>query len=274
MENRQVIAGSCWTLCKSGNLQKLQHIITQQNINMADFDQLFRTACEYGRLDIAKWLLQIKPDINISADDDEAFQCACGNGHLDVAKWLLQIKPNIDISINNDEAFRYACEDGHLDVAKWLLQIKPNIYISTNNDYAFRWACENGHLHVAKWLLQIKPNIDISINNDEAFRWAYIKGHLDVAQWLCTINSSYQIQTENDKIVSFHVLKQLPIDKTTIISINNIQDKECPICYENTVQKQSNCKHNYCTECIQKHYNNNSSCPICRQQLTTFYNIH
>ena len=128
-------------------------------------------------------------------------------------------------------------------------------------------------MDIAKWLLQIQPNINISAENDEAFRDACENGHLDVAQWLCTINSSYQIQTENNKIVSFHVLKQLPIDKTTIVSINHIEDKTCPICYENSIQLQTNCKHCYCTLCIQKHYNNNSSCPYCKQQITTFYNI-
>jgi hypothetical protein len=34
---------------------------------------------------------------------------------------------------------------------------------------------------------------------------------------LCSINSEYEIQTENDKIVSYQVLKQLPIDKNTIV---------------------------------------------------------
>ena len=143
----------------------------------------------------------------------------------------------------------------------------------SRNEEAFRETCCHGHIHILQWLYQIKPDINISARNDYAFRWACFKEHLDVAQWLCTINSSYQIQTENNKIVSFHVLKQLPIDKTTIVSINHIEDKTCPICYDKTIQLQTNCKHCYCTKCIQKHYKNDSSCPYCRQQISVFYNI-
>ena len=136
-----------------------------------------------------------------------------------------------------------------------------------------RWACENGHLHVAKWLLQIKPNINISAKNEHAFRWACKNGRIHVARWLSTLNSSYQVQIRNNNIISYHIKKQLPIDKTTIISINNIEDTVCPICYEKPINLQSNCKHSYCTECIQKHYKNHSSCPYCRQQISVFYNI-
>ena len=50
-------------------------------------------------------------------------------GHLEVAQWLLTVKPNIDISANNEYAFCCVCEYGHLEVAQWLLSIKPDIYI-------------------------------------------------------------------------------------------------------------------------------------------------
>ena len=68
-------------------------------------------ACTYGHLEIAKWLLSIKSDINISSkkesfDNEKAFQGACSHSYLEVAKWLLSVKPDIDIS----RAFTDACK--------------------------------------------------------------------------------------------------------------------------------------------------------------------
>ena len=59
-----------------------------------------------------------------------SFAEACKTGNIDVAKLLLQLKPNINVSAKNEEAFRYACRNGHLHVAQWLLQLKPDINIS------------------------------------------------------------------------------------------------------------------------------------------------
>ena len=78
----------------------------------------------------------MKPDINISAKDEHSFLLACDYGHLEVAKWLLSVKPDIDIS---NHAFCYACLNGHLEVAKWLQTLKPYLYVIKyyiNGNYA------------------------------------------------------------------------------------------------------------------------------------------
>lgn len=46
---------------------------------------------------------------------------ACYNGHLNVIKYLLEIKLNINISVHNDICFYYACEQGHIDIIKYLI---------------------------------------------------------------------------------------------------------------------------------------------------------
>jgi ankyrin repeat protein len=90
---------------------------------------------------------------------------ACFNGHLELAQWLLLIKPTIDISVDLDCAFRFACINGHLRLAQWLLQVSKErcqlIDISVKNEQAFRWACECGHLEVAQWLQSLKPYLYI-----------------------------------------------------------------------------------------------------------------
>ena len=62
---------------------------------------------------------------------------ACYYGHLEVAQWLLEIKPDIDISARDDIAFCFACHYGHLKVATWLQDLRPWLYkiiIKQNDD--------------------------------------------------------------------------------------------------------------------------------------------
>ena len=47
------------------------------------------------------------PNINISADDEYAFCYACHNGRLEVAKWLLSLKPYLYV-IEYDDNGNYA----------------------------------------------------------------------------------------------------------------------------------------------------------------------
>jgi ankyrin repeat protein len=75
-------------------------------------------------------LLEIKPDdIDISERAFErAFKYACFQGHLQVIKWLLEVKPDIDISVDNDYAFRKASVNENLEIAKLLVELNPDKY--------------------------------------------------------------------------------------------------------------------------------------------------
>ena len=177
--------------CCYGNLNIADLLLrkrdTYQFIDIStDYEYAFRMACENGHLEVAQWLLQVKPNIQVDALNEWAFRNACMMRHLKVAKWLLQVKPDIDISVKNEDAFRLACANGHLEVAKWLLQIKPNIQVDALNEWAFRMACANGHLEIAKllhnWMLIITHNYVT------AFRYACENGHLKVAEWLVKIS--------------------------------------------------------------------------------------
>ncbi len=163
-------------LCKKGDLRgaKREYQLNP-NMNISAFEeQAFCYACEYGRLRVARWLLQISQEkgqsIDISAKNEYAFRYACENGHLHMAQWLLQVSKkrghDINISIFNELAFRMACKNGHLEVAQWLLQIKQDINISADNEYAFWWSCYYEKLHVAQWLQQMKPYLYV-IEYDE-----------------------------------------------------------------------------------------------------------
>lgn len=123
-----------------------------KNKHIINIEYCFCYTCENGLLNIAKFILLLKPNINISADNEYPFCKACQNGYIDVAKWLLSIKPNINISTDNEYSFCLACYNGHLEIAKWLLEIKPTINIYIDDNYSFVHACNNGHIEVAEWL--------------------------------------------------------------------------------------------------------------------------
>ena len=111
---------------------------------MEEINKAFRQACMNGNLELAKWLLKVNPNIDISAKNEHAFRWACMNGHLELAKWLLEINPYIDITSNSNEAFLGACFNGKLNVAQWLSKIMPECYeitevtMNTNNKYIIK----------------------------------------------------------------------------------------------------------------------------------------
>ena len=133
----------------------------------------FRELCRKGDLqEIKKFYFNNPTTINISANSYYAFLISCDYGHLDVVKWLLEnvvkwllknvvkwlleMKPYIDISANDEYAFQTACCYGHLKVVKWLLKVKPNINISVEYECSFHDVCDFEYLKVAKLLLQHK----------------------------------------------------------------------------------------------------------------------
>jgi hypothetical protein len=173
-------------------------VIKFNTSNPIDFQMLFVRVCHRGKLNVAKWLLQINPDIDISAGSESAFRNACYYGHLSVAQWLLEVCPDIDMSVYNEYAFHYACVNGHLLVAQWLLSVKPTINISILEDLTFSNACLSGHLLVAQWLLTVNPDINISKNNEYIFRRVCQYGQLNVAQWLLQVKPDINISAENE----------------------------------------------------------------------------
>jgi competence transcription factor ComK len=68
-------------------------------------------------------------------------------------------------------------------------------------------------------------------------------------------------------------IHKLKINEQHIKSLEEIEDKMCAICFENQITLQTDCNHNYCTNCITEHYKINNSCPYCRSKIQECYQI-
>ena len=93
----------------------------EQHMNR-DFIELLENGSRNGDLDVMQKIL-IPSNLFSEFLINNIFRNACENGHLNVAQWLYQIKPYINISDWNEEIFRRTCKKDHLIVAQWLYQI-------------------------------------------------------------------------------------------------------------------------------------------------------
>lgn len=197
-----------------------------------DCNWIFKLTCMHNKLEIAKWLKEICPQINIRSDNDIILQNVCRFGCLKIAKWIIEICPEIITQIeNNINFFHFACEQGHFEIIQWLKEICPKINISSHDDYAFRVVCEDGYFEIAKWLVEIYaetyhsdyidkifrfacthcdnlefvewfikkyPQINVRANEDYAFKCACASGHLQIAKLLKQVCPQIDVRSSND----------------------------------------------------------------------------
>lgn len=191
---------------------------------------------------ILKWLLEIKPDIDISANNELAFDNACYYGSFETAKWLLEIKPDINIGINDNNIFRGCCiRDDNLTIIKWLLEIKPDINIEANNHEAFKNACKNSATQIANFLISLNPK-------------KYV------------IKKSNHGTIESWKIIINYVRKET-------VELKKEDKIDCPVCMSRQAQAITNCKHQYCFKCINTVLETETKCPMCRCSITDLFKI-
>jgi ankyrin repeat protein len=186
-----------------------------------------------------------------------------------VLKWLLEIKPDINISKYNEMAFYYTCVYENIDTAKWLLEIKPDINISIDNDFIFRKSSPNSK--IIKWLLEIKPDINIEANSHEAFKNACDGNDMEAVKFLISLNPEKYFAkfTKYGSVESWKIKINYIRKKTVEIKLDDIQ--ECPICMDKNSQVITNCKHPYCVKCIKKVCEIENKCPTCRSTITDMY---
>lgn len=149
-------------------MEYAKYLIYQTYINTYTIRDAFQKCCEYGRLEMAQWL--IKLDLSndcIDLNYADIFRKCCARGDLEMAKWLIRLGESdgyakINIHAMNEYAFVFSCVYGHLEMAKWLIKLgesdgytKINIFAQTDH-YSVRdvFFNEKKH-HIARWLIEL-----------------------------------------------------------------------------------------------------------------------
>jgi len=182
-------------LIKTGNLEKIQDFYslnTSLNISVNN-EEPFRTACEYGYLHIAEWLLQTKNDINVSICSEDTFKKVCVNGYLEMAKFLLNIEPTLKLKIDYflleavcDQNKTAKLEVVH-EIIKFLFTVNPEMFIQAINSDLITVACWSNMWDIVKWFVSIKPSVITEVKEDEfsnAYNYACKHQQLEIADLL------------------------------------------------------------------------------------------
>ena len=95
----------------------------------------FLYACQNQRLFVAQYLYSIDNSIVYKSSLDifqELFRDLCTDNKIEMAKWLYQVRPEV-FAESDHSPFIYACEFGHYHIAKWIQSIRPYNYVICRN---------------------------------------------------------------------------------------------------------------------------------------------
>lgn len=119
------------------------------------------------------------------------------------------------------------------------------------------------NLDIICWMSSI-IDFDLRYDKHKLFKECCKFNVIDIVEWLTTKYNCYSYTTLYDIIVNYKIL----IDQITYDF--NEDDQECSICLS-TSNSITNCDHYFCKDCINKWYNKNTTCPLCREEIKYIY---
>jgi hypothetical protein len=183
--DKYLMAKALTNACMYGNLKVCQYLFytcSDESLQLSRYayydksnvpnlgHKMFKNACYYGYIDVAKWIIGLKNNpkigkIDIHFEDEYCFYNSCINGHIKIAKYLIELGNDpyygkVNIHIKNEHAFVFACIYNHLDVVKWLVELSNNpeygkIDIHYASDYAFTRSHDTKQFDVCKYLIEL-----------------------------------------------------------------------------------------------------------------------
>ena len=124
--------------CKYGHLHICKYLLSiNPNIDMSIcYNYPVITALDNSDFELLKWLLVVDTRTTRAyITCINSFMRACFDGKLELAKWLLDFTPTLDITGNNHCIFRRVMHEvssfnstGQIEVAKWLQSLYPEFY--------------------------------------------------------------------------------------------------------------------------------------------------
>jgi ankyrin repeat protein len=129
------------------NLELVVFLTQKSKPSYHDAGGLLSTSCNFGHLDIVKYLLDT---FNIAFDENFLY-VALRNSHLDVAAHLVERWNVCNYEhVSSPKYGLYSC----LNVVKYLVETFPNYDIRHDNNLALRDACKHGHLDIVKYIVE------------------------------------------------------------------------------------------------------------------------
>lgn len=149
-------------------------------------------ACEYGHIDIVKFLCESESDNIVVCKDIlcNSFYSACQGGSLEVAMYLYKHYSNvINIKYNNYAVLYVSFSNGNLDVVKYLCEtcgVTKNDIISGKNSLLGK-ACCKGHIDVIRYVCDMYGFTidDVKLGNYKVLKCASEKGHINIVEYFC-----------------------------------------------------------------------------------------
>lgn len=122
-------------VCMNDDVEFAKYLMTIETFDIRiNNDNIFCQSCNYGALNILKWLYPQLENLDIKAKYEYGICGACAGGYLDVAQWLMEIIPDLDIKVDNDYCMVQAVEEGYHDIIDWIMKIEPDRYVIEYNE--------------------------------------------------------------------------------------------------------------------------------------------
>ena len=97
-------------------------LMTQEKLNKE-----FYIACNYGNLELVKFLLtsqELKQHAIIDSDNNAGFKLACICGNLNIIRYLVtspELEKNVNVHVHNDICFKWALDLEFIEIINFLV---------------------------------------------------------------------------------------------------------------------------------------------------------
>lgn len=188
-----------------------------------DFEKILIESSRFGFSQLVKYSINTNGTDIITLCGDKSICNACEYGHLEIVKFLAENGANI--LANNNYTLKWACLNGHTEIVKFIVNLIKDKQI-LNKNYIFALdVCERGHLDTLKFLME-NCSYQVAGLNDiylPLFIKAHKKGHLNIVKYIIDISDepSKMAIFKNSCKEGYTDIVKLLINKNIIQKIGN-----------------------------------------------------
>jgi len=146
----------------NGIISNKQYRISS-NYSIKNFQDYFVSVCEYGKVNVVKYLNDYGADVNKkSSNNMTPLYCACEKGNEKVVKFLIEHGADVNKENKYNETPLYcACRNGNEKIVKYLIDRGADIKIVDILGYSpLFMACESGNENLVKYLIELGADIN------------------------------------------------------------------------------------------------------------------